>query len=168
MHTPSLSSSDDELQSQTLEEPSLTFVPALEPDPSLPDMGASAHLPTLDVYAHATDIDPLLARAVLMPQDVDMALLSSLGFSALDIQSGIAARGALAPAIQHPDLTVPLPSRDDGRPGDLDPSALDVLHATASYQQVAPHSYPEVWMDQRGVNSARTRHLTLLDDGLPS
>jgi hypothetical protein len=32
--------------------------------------------------------------------------------------------------------------------------------------QVADKDYPEVFMDQSGVNNTRSRHMTLLMDGL--
>ena len=151
-----------------LPEPSLTLMPPFAPDPLLPDTSAYIRPDDLDIYAEVTDVDPLLVSDIPSQAEVDASLYAGLGFSTLDVQSGLSATDPLLSSQQHPDLNVPLPSEEDGRPGDLDPSALDVLHQTASYQQVASHSYPQVWMDQRGVNSTRTRHLTLLDDGLTS
>lgn len=148
--------------------PSFTLMPPFEPDPLLPDTIAYMHPDGLDIHSQVTDMDPLLVSDMPSEEDVDASLLASLGFSALDVQSGMSATDPLIPSLQHPDPLAPLPSAEDGRPGDLDPSALAILHQTASYQQIASHSYPQVWMDQSGMNSTRSRHLTLLDDGLSS
>lgn len=149
-------------------EPSLTLMSQFSPDPLLAEMNAFIHSSALDIHTQATDLDPLLVSDIPTQAEVDASLFAGLGFSTLDVQSGISATEPLLPSLQDLDLSVPRPSQEDGRPGDLDPSAFDALHRTASYQQVASHSYPEVWMDQRGMNSTRTRHLTLLDDGLTS
>ena len=151
-----------------LSEPSFTLMPPFTRDPLLPDASAYMHPDTLDIHAQVTDIDPLLADDIPSQTDADASLFAGLGFSTLNVQSGMSATDPLLPSLQHPDTSAPLPDEEDGRPGDLDPSALDTLHQTASYQQIASHSYPQVWMDQSGMNSTRSRHLTLLDDGLAS
>ena len=148
--------------------PSFDLMPPFTPDPLLPDTSAYMHPDTLDIHAQVTDMDALLSSDIPTQDDVDESLLTSLGFSALDVQSGSDAMHPLIPSLQHPDMSVPLPDEEDGRPGDLAPSALDTLRQTASYQQIASHSYPQVWMDSSGMNSTRSRHLTLLDDGLTS
>lgn len=67
------------------------------------------------------------------------------------------------PDLQHPTLTQAVHMQ--GRPADLADSALDVLHGTASYQQV-DKDYPTSRLDQTGMNTTRARHLSLLDYGL--
>ena len=151
-----------------LSEPSFTLMPPFEPDPLLPDLTAYIRPDALDIHDQMTDMDPLLARDIPSHAEVDASLFAGLGFSTLDVLSGLDATDPLLPSLQSPDAHVPLPNEEDGRPGDLDPSALATLHQTASYQQIASHHYPQVWMDQSGVNSTRARHLTLLDDGLTS
>ena len=144
---------------------SFTLMSAFAPDPLLPDLRAFIHPDALDIHTQVTDTDPLLARDIPSQAEVDASLLMNLGFSTLDVLSGPGATDPLMPSLQSPDVHVPLPDEEDGRPGDLDPLALATLHQTASYQQIASHHYPQVWMDQSGVNSTRARHLTLLDDG---
>jgi hypothetical protein len=54
------------------------------------------------------------------------------------------------------------------RPGDLAPGALDVMHASARYEQIRTKKYPTVQMDQQGMNNRRSREFTLLMKGLDS
>lgn len=69
------------------------------------------------------------------------------------------------PDLQHLDFRQEVQMPVDERPGSLDPTALAVMDpATAA--QVADKNYPEVFMDQRGMNDARVRHMTLLMRGL--
>lgn len=68
------------------------------------------------------------------------------------------------PGLQHPDLTQQAHMQD--RPGDLDASALSTMHQQATYQQLADKPYPEVFRNQSGMNSTRTRHMDLLMRGL--
>ena len=68
------------------------------------------------------------------------------------------------PDLQHPDLTQQVHMQD--RPGDLDASALSTMHQQANCQQLDDKEYPEVFMDQSGMNSAPSRHMDLLMRGL--
>ncbi|MDQ2884655.1 MAG: hypothetical protein M3Y39_01055 [Chloroflexota bacterium] len=68
------------------------------------------------------------------------------------------------PDLQHPDLTQQAHMQD--RPGDLDVAALSAMHLQANYQQLDDKAYPEVFMDQSGMNSASSRHMDLLMRGL--
>lgn len=70
----------------------------------------------------------------------------------------------LLPDLQHPDLTPQVQMQD--RPADLDPSALQVMHLDLTYQQLDQKTYPEVFMDQSGTNTTRSRHMDLLIRGL--
>lgn len=71
---------------------------------------------------------------------------------------------SLLPDLQHPDLTQQVQMQ--GRPGDLDESALNVMHANATYQLLDAKSYPEIFMDQASMNNTRSRHMDLLMRGL--
>lgn len=86
-----------------------------------------------------------------------------------DIPSGIA-------VINHPedpdpsvqDLQNPqleLQVKMDGRPGEMDPSALDILHQAPTYDQVKGVSYDLSYMVQPG-SSRRARHMDMLMHGL--
>jgi hypothetical protein len=68
------------------------------------------------------------------------------------------------PDLQHPNLKQQAHMQD--RPGDLDASALHVMHQQANYQQLDDKGYPQVFMDQPGVNASSTRHMDLLMRGL--
>jgi hypothetical protein len=68
------------------------------------------------------------------------------------------------PDMQHPDLTQQ--AHMQGRPGDLDASALSTMHQQANYQQLDDKTYPEVFMDQSGMNTSSSRHMDLLMRGL--
>jgi hypothetical protein len=68
------------------------------------------------------------------------------------------------PGLQDPDLRQQVHMQD--RPGDLDASALNTMHQQATYQQLDGKQYPEVFMDQSGMNNTRTRHMDLLMRGL--
>lgn len=70
------------------------------------------------------------------------------------------------PDLQHPDLKQQSTMAPDERPGDLDPMALDVMHASAQYRQIRDKQYPAVQMDQSGMNNHRSRNFTNLMKGL--
>jgi len=70
----------------------------------------------------------------------------------------------LLPDLQHPDLTQQTHMLD--RPGDLDASALDVMHTSVTYQLLDAKAYPEIFMDATGMNNSRSRHMDLLMHGL--
>ena len=143
---------------------SLTLFSPFAPDPLLPDASAYPRPYALDIYSGTTLSDPLLTGDIASQEELNANLASGLGFSSVDVQNGFVP-DILMPELHSPDLIIPLPDVElDGRPGDLDPSALDALHAN-NVQPASSH-YPSVWMDQRGMNATRSRHLTLLDDGL--
>ncbi|HEY7416385.1 MAG TPA: hypothetical protein VH593_14425 [Ktedonobacteraceae bacterium] len=70
----------------------------------------------------------------------------------------------LVPDFQHPQLTPDI--KMTGRPGDLAPGALDVMHEQPTYQQLDDVPYSQVFMDQTGMNTTRRRHMDLLMHGL--
>lgn len=149
-----------------LTEPGITYMPEFAADPALPDLDAYTHPFGLDLSMQHMDVDPLLASDVPTSSEITDSLYPGLGFSTLNVQHNVTDADPLVPDLQFPDLTQQVQMPADERPGDLDPSALHVLHATPSYQQASDSTYPETWMDQRDTNSTRSRHLSLLNDGL--
>lgn len=68
------------------------------------------------------------------------------------------------PDLQHPTLAqaVEMP----GRPGDLAPEALAMMHDLPAYEQLPAASSKALWMAQQGNNSAHERRLGMLMLGL--
>jgi hypothetical protein len=52
------------------------------------------------------------------------------------------------------------------RPGDLASGALDILYTQQTDDGTGGIPYPEVFMNQTGMNTTRRRHMDLLEDGL--
>lgn len=146
--------------------PGITYMPEFAADPALPDLDEYTHPYGLDLSMQGMNADPHIASDVPTPSEITSSLYPSLGFSTLDVQHNMTDADTLVPDLQFPDLTQQVQMPADERPGDLDPSALDILHATPSYQQSSASTYPETWIDQHGMNTARSRHLSLLNDGL--
>lgn len=144
----------------------ITLMPAFAADPALPDLNEYAHPCGLDLTLQGISPDPQIAHDIPTPLDITQSLYAGLGFSGLDVHHALADADPLLPDLQNPDLTQQVQMPANERPGSLDPSALDVLHATLSHRQASDVSYPDVWMDQRGVNTTRTRHMSLLNMGL--
>lgn len=153
MHVPTLAAHD-------LAEPGIDLHPPFVANPLMPDLTEYDHPIGLDVYpdphtlsAARQQVDPLLADLLEYPQPAGMVITRDL-----------ATPDPLVPDLQHPDLTPQVRMLE--RPGDLDASALEVLHASATYQELEQKIYPGVFMDQSGVNSTRSRHMDLLMRGL--
>jgi hypothetical protein len=144
-----------ELAAHNLTEPSIDLHAPLAADPLLPDLTEYDHPIGLDLYTdpHAQYVDPLLADHLAYQRPAGM-----------EMTRDFATPDPLIPDLQHPDLTPQVRMLE--RPGDLDSSALEVLHASATYQELAQKTYPNVFMDQSGVNSTRSRHMDLLLRGL--
>jgi hypothetical protein len=68
------------------------------------------------------------------------------------------------PDLQHPTLDQQVEMQ--GRPGDLAPVALAMMHDMPAYQQLPAGSAKALWMAQQGNNQARERHLGMLMLGL--
>lgn len=68
------------------------------------------------------------------------------------------------PDLQHPALeqSVEMP----GRPAELAPEALAMMHDLPAYEQLPAAHSKALWMAQQGNNAARERHLGLLMLGL--
>jgi hypothetical protein len=143
-----------------LTEPGIDLRSPFEADPLVPDLMEYDHPIGLDMHpdpqtmdAYTQQVDPFLADLLAYQQPAGITVIRDF-----------AAPDPLIPDLQHPDLTPEV--RMSGRPGDLDPSALDVLHASATYQELEQKTYPGVFMDQSGMNDTRSRHMDLLLRGL--
>lgn len=154
------------MQPYDLTGPGITCFPAFAADPALPDMSEYTHPYALDISLQGMNADPQLERDIPTPSDIAASLYPGLGFPMLDVHHAVTDVDPSVPDLQHPDLTQQVQMAPDERPANLDPSALQVLHATGSYQQSTEATYPASWMDSRGMNSTRTRHMSLLNDGL--
>lgn len=135
----------------------LNQVPEWQPDPSLPDLvdydkpyGLNIMKP--DIKA----VDPVTGD--LLEYDTPTGLMINHNPDMAD---------PLVPDLQHPDL---MPAADTPRmmerPGELASDALDVMDNSLTAKLTDDKSYPGVFMDARGYNSHRARHMTQLMDGL--
>jgi hypothetical protein len=143
------------LKSYDLTGPGIEFFSELQADPALPD---------LTEYEHPRGVD-VRGNDLLTPDPQLSDLLSYDNPMGLSITRHPLLPDPLLPDLQDPDLTQQMRMPVDARPGDLDPSALYVMDPVTA-AQVADKDYPEVFMDQSGVNNTRSRHMTLLMDGL--
>ncbi len=135
-------------------EPGIDLRPEFSADPQLPDLEEYDH-------PHGLDIRPNT------PAMVDPSIADLLQYdhpSGLDVRHNLLEPDPLLSDLQHPDLTQQVHMLD--RPGDLDASALQVMHQSATYQQLGHKDYPEIVMDASGVNNTRSRHMGLLMRGL--
>lgn len=158
--------SQPSLQPYDLTAPGITHMPAFSADPALPDI--TAYNQPYDIDLLNTGLLPAAeySQAVPTQAEVEASLYPGLGFDTLNITTSPQAINPLVSDLQHPALEQQVQRPANERPGDLDPSALDVLHGTGSYQQTADKHYPASWMDQHGMNDTRARHMSLLTDGL--
>jgi hypothetical protein len=135
--------------------PGIDYRPELQPDPDVPDLTDYEHPRGLQIGSNSLlAVDPQLAD--LLQYDTPMGL---------SITRHPLLPDPLVPDLQNPDLEQQTEMPADERPGDLDPSALSMMDPATS-AQVADKDYPEVFMDQSGMNNTRARHMTLLMDGL--
>lgn len=126
-----------------------------EPDPALPDLLAENRPGGLDIIAASRDpltIDP-------MAPDLDEYDRPA----GLDMPGPLVADPAL-PDLQEPELEQEIHMTD--RPGDLASDALDEMHDDETYRELPTTDYKELWMQQRGQNTHRSRRLGMLDLGL--
>ncbi len=143
------------LQPSDLTGPGIDYVDAREADPALPDLAEYEQPRGLDVR------DTSILAVDAQMRDL-LQYESPLG---LNITRDPLLPDPTLPDLQHPAFTRAVQMSVDERPGSLDPTALSVMDpATAA--QVADKDYPEVFMDQDGVNNTRARHMTLLMRGV--
>ncbi len=142
-----------------LTSPGITYVPEFAADPELEGY---TYPFGPDVSTQGMDSDPRIAHDIPTPSEVASSLYPGLGFSTLDILHDVTDEDPLLPDMQNPDLTPQRQMPVDERPGSMDPSAPAII----SNRQLPDTDYPGVWMDQHGMNTTRSRHLSLLDTGL--
>lgn len=144
------------LKAYDLTGPGITYMPAFSAEPMNPDLTDYRHPYGLDIEDNSVlAVDPTTGgRDKSGPYDTPTGL--TINKSPLDPDP-------MVPDLQNPDLTQEV--HMSTRPGDLDASALSTMDpATAA--TVANKDYPAVYMDMRGMNTTRSRHMTLLMDGL--
>jgi hypothetical protein len=144
----------------------LTVIDEFAPDPLLPDLMAGARPFALDVHNDPLQDDAQITKH--MPDEGEIALQGwpGLGFEQLRVTRNILAPNSLIPDLQRPEIAQQVTMPADAQPGQLAPDALDTMHQSLWYQQIAHKSYPEVYSDQHGTNDRRSREFTLLMKGL--
>jgi hypothetical protein len=153
------------LQDGDLAGAELNVIPAFAPDPTLPDLNAIPRPFAVHMSNEMEEIEPVIARDIPDDAEIDSSLFAGSGFSGLSITRDIRQPDPEMLALQHPQVQ---PQIMNERPGDLDPDALDMMHASAQYEQIRAKKYPAVQMDQQGMNNRRSRKFTLLMKGLDS
>ncbi len=142
------------LAAHDLTTPGIDLRPPFAPDPALPALLDYEHPLGLAIQpASPTAPDPSIADLLLYDRPAELAMTHD-----------VTEPDPLVPDLQQPELTQQ--RQMPARPGDLDPTALDVMHAQATYQQLDGKTYPAVFMDGSGVNTTRSRHMDLLMRGL--
>ncbi|GAC1568465.1 MAG: hypothetical protein NVS3B14_17770 [Ktedonobacteraceae bacterium] len=135
--------------------PGIDQVAPFQPDPRTGDLLQFAQPLGLQQFA-ASEV-PMLSD----PVAPDLSLY--------DRPDGLDMPGALMVDPALPDLQHPILSQEvamPGRPGDLAPQALAMMHDTPTYEQLPGDEVKALWMAQQGNNSARERHLGMLMLGL--
>lgn len=132
--------------------PGIDLYPVFTADPLLPDLSHYDHPYGLTILPNTLQ-DPAVADLIIDDRP-----------GGLDITHDMLAPDPLLPDLQHPELAQQTHMQE--RPGELDASALQVMHLGATYQQLDDKAYPEVFMDQTGMNTSRSRHMDLLMRGL--
>ncbi len=155
------------LQSGDLSGAGLNFIPAFAPDPSMPDLSTIPY-PFGVQMSNGMEVEPVIAQDVPDEAEIERSLFAGTGFSGLSIISDIHQADPSMPDLQHLQVQQQVTIAANERPGDLDPTALDVMHASAQYEQIRAKTYPAVQMDQQGMNNHRSREFTLLMKGLDS
>ncbi|HEY4384745.1 MAG TPA: hypothetical protein VGN34_09760 [Ktedonobacteraceae bacterium] len=155
-----------ELSSEDLARAPLTVVAEFAPDPLLPDLLAGPLPFALDLHRDPLHGDALLTAGMPAEGEFPLQGWPGLGFEQLQVTRDILAPDPLLPDLQQPEIGQQVTMPAEERPGNLAPDALDIMHQSLRYQQIASKDYPEVFMDQRGTNDRRSREFTLLMKGL--
>lgn len=141
------------LKAYDLTGPGITYMPEWTPDPANPDLSDYRHPYGLDIQDNSV--------LAVDPQTDDLLHYDTP--TGLSINTSPLLPDPLVPDLQNPTLDQQV--HMSTRPGDLDASALAMMDpATAA--QVADKDYPAVYMDMRGMNNTRSRHMTMMMDGL--
>ena len=133
----------------------LDVFPPFAADPSLPGIHSYNDPYGVDVMADPIGTqDPLLSGLFGYDQPASLAIIT-------DERAKDSLQPDLTPAPEEIQ-----PEMSEERPGNLAADALQLLHLDDTYQQLHSKHYPEIFMDQRGVNNVRSRHMSLLVQGL--
>jgi hypothetical protein len=142
------------LRAGDLTRPGIDYVEEFEPDPHTGDLLQFAKPGGLEVHAASTRFtpDPMLP-------DLDE----------YDRPAGLGMPDAMTPDPMLPDLQSPQLEPDVqmiGRPGDMALDALSELADETEKEEVPDGDYKEIWMQQHGRATHRTRHMKTLTTGL--
>lgn len=136
--------------------PGIDHVNELEPDPQTGDLLQFAQSGGLDIHT---------ASGLTMPPDPALPDLDEYDRPAgLEMQQNIIAPDPLLPDLQSPKLEREVHMSD--RPGDLASDALNEMHDDETYKELPTGDYNELYMDQSGMNTRRSKHMGMLDLGL--
>ncbi len=137
--------------------PGIDALPPMTPDPQVGDLLQFDQPHGLDILAASFNplaIDPMAPDLALYDRPDGLVMLPPLMVD------------PALPDLQYPTTTQEVNSMLDDRPGELDDSALQIMHASPTYQQLPADTYEALWMSQLGNNSRRERHIGMLDLGL--
>jgi hypothetical protein len=143
----------------------LEVVPEFAPDPGQPDLLDVPPPSSVDM-PDGMEAPPEIAQDIPDVAEIERGLSPGPGSPSLTINRDMRERDPSMSDLQHPQLRQQVYMPSNERPGELDPDALDVMHASAQYEQVRDKQYPDVQMDQYGMNNHRSRDFTLLMKGL--
>jgi hypothetical protein len=137
--------------------PGIDTPPPLAPDPQIGDLLQFDKPHGLDITAASSNpmaIDPMAPDTGDYDRPSDLAIPGPLMVD------------PALPDLQSPVTTQEVNSMLDDRPGELDDSALQIMHAQPTYTQIPAANYEALWMSQLGNNSRRERHQGMLMLGL--
>ena len=142
---------------------------AMPPSTNAPTFtGPDTEVPKLapyDLIEPGIDLHAALPAASLLPDLTEYTHPHGLDIlQDASLQREMTQSDPLLPDLQHPDLTQQAHMAE--RPGDLAADALHAMHMDLTYQQLDTKTYPEVFIDQSGSNTTRSRHMDLLMHGL--
>lgn len=138
-----------------LQAPEIEHIDEFSPDPQTGDLLDFCMPGGLDIHAGPSQT---------MPPDPVLPDLDEY-----DRPAGLEIRAAMMPDPVLPDLQSPQLEQDvhmSGRPGDLAADALGEMYNSKTYQDLPTDNYKELYMEQRGMNTRRSRHMGMMDLGL--
>lgn len=145
--------------------PSLKMGDLQGPEIDKPDEWApDPHIGDLLEFAQPGGLD--ITAATRNPLAIDPMVADLFEYNR---PAGLGMPGLLTPDPTLPDLQQPQLTQDVhmiGRPGDLAPDALGEMHQETGHEKLPPGDYKEMWMQQKGRATRRTRHMKLLTAGI--
>ncbi len=131
------------------------------PDPMLPDLTQYNQPMGLDIHNIVGTGDPLWRPDPVLGDLTDFDVVSGL-----EVTNHPLDPDPTVPDLQNPQLVQDAHMLD--RPGDLDASAIGIMHVDPTHIQDDGESYQSVFMDPTGMNNSRRRRSVLRDGGLHS